>query len=466
MWNKDKYKILIDSEIETESFFDNQEDFEFLKDKKLLEQKNIGFSVKFVGEIITPNTKYFSLPKNFKRENSSKTIPLFQAILKQYKNEKKDGKVIVLNKTFIPKQGDTFDSDEYYYKELKKCFLDFVAYEFIYPLKTVTVHSATPVKGGKLDVLKSVENRKRFGSGMTYRTKDISDNPDWQLDKIYYNTLFILSQKYGTQSDREEINQMKEDLNYEGYDIKDPNEEQIQELEDYEKTLEMIYKSDVNPVHYHIKDTLIEYYSKLKLGESSYSINIIYTEYFNLVWEDLLRNALFHDTEFEMTLNNKFNKSEIITKWLSDEQIDQLTKDGKKLTFSEEYPNLVSWKGRDLKPDIFSQYKSGYYTYRFIGDAKYYSSIEKDFSKELSDYNEAMNDRFPMCIFVCSDRTTVNRKRELGQKELIIFELNAEDALASGLERKMGKTNTILMEKVLGLIYKYTRRRGNFRKQE
>jgi hypothetical protein len=73
-WNNKIYKVLVDSTEEDQTDF-LQPDIDFLRKNSedslskrqlpLVEFNNSKVKVKFVGELITPNTNFISLPKNF-----------------------------------------------------------------------------------------------------------------------------------------------------------------------------------------------------------------------------------------------------------------------------------------------------------------------------------------------------------------------------------------------------------------
>jgi hypothetical protein len=218
-------------------------------------------------------------------------------------------------------------------------------------------------------------------------------------------------------------------------------------------------------IHYPIRDTLIEYYEKKKLKESLFKIKVFYTKNFNYVWEELTRKALFDNEEFKNNEEGKFKDVETISKWVRTSEIEAFLKEkgGKNPRQQEDNPNMIEWDDSKLEPDIFSSILFKGKNIRFIGDAKYYNNIDSDFVKEMKEYNDAMDNKYPMCIFVCGDITTVYRKKTSGinrEKELIIFYLSTEDAIRVAMNRNKGKEDYSLIMYVNKLIDKYTRRKG------
>jgi hypothetical protein len=466
MENKN-YNVFIHLESQSINTIDDKVDYDYLLSKKLIIEKGSTFFTDFVGEVRTPNNSYFSLPKHFDKSNKE-NIVLIKEVLDDFEKTKKpEWKSLLYNKYFEPSVEGDFESEKFYFNELKSYFLDYITYEFIYPLNKLKVHSGSPMKGGKLDVLSSVQNRKRFGTGMTYMVKDVVNSDDWAIDDIYYNTLLVLM-KYGTPSDKRDILEMKDYLDQEGYEIlldssgnpttfdkKYPNLTS-------EDIIELIHKSPVGVIHYPIRDTLIEYYESRKLKESEYSIRVFFSTNFEFVWEELVRKALYHNDEFEKDEINKFKSVETISKWFPTEDIDkklsELSKKDAKL--SNDNKNIIEWKERSLEPDLFSYYKlSSGKVLKFVGDSKYYNDVNSDFGKEINEYNDAMKNKYPMCIFCCGEITTVYRKRKVDDKELIIFSLSTESAIRDAVNRRNGVNSFKTISDVHKLIIKYTSRK-------
>lgn len=450
-------------------------DFNYLKSKNLVIQKGTKLVIDFVGEVATPQNKYYSLPKNF--SDTKENIILVKSVLNYFeKTMKPEWKTLMYNQYFEPIVEGDFESEKFYFNELKSFFLDYITYEFIYPLNKLRIHSGSPVQGGKLDILSTVQNRKRFGTGMTYFVKDIKNTDEWMIDDIYYHTLEMLANKLGTDADRRDIKEMKEYLDKEGYEILldesgNPTtfEKKFPGLSNAD-IIEAIHKSQVGSIHYPIRDTLLEFYEGRKLKESNFRIRVFYTTNFEKVWEELAKAALYHNSEFETELRSEknsdgskkfvFDKVETVSKWYSTDELEKelVVKKGSKI--SSENPNIIEWREKSLEPDIFSYFDKGSNILTFIGDAKYTNNEDSDFSKEMNDYNEATQNKWPMCIFCCGEITTVHRKRQIGEKELIIFILSTEECLTSAMSRLSGKGDISLISKVHRLIDKYTSRKG------
>ena len=296
----------------------DKKDLEFLIKHELIKIKSGSIIPKFVGEVITPNNKYFSLPKNFTVDQAplelSKKINIIKDILDEYKRNlkenKKDGVSLLTNNRFILGK-DGFESEKYFFNRLKKFFLDFVTYEFIYPLETKKIHSQEPLEG-QIDMVSTEINRNIYGSGITYDVFDKKNSIKWLLDDIYYQTIKELSDKYASDSEKREIEKMKNYLLEEGYSINT-----LSEYTD-DKIIQEIKKCNVNIVHYPIKNTLLDYYKRKKLTESTYSINVFYTKHFQYVWENLVRRSLKHNPDDFGDLINRFSSTDICLLYTSD----------------------------------------------------------------------------------------------------------------------------------------------------
>ena len=361
-------------------------DISFLSDKKLITIKGDIFFPNFVGELITPNNRYFSLPKNFVK--TQENVSLIKKVLNKYRDIKgKDGKILLTNNSFSVSTDGKISSDKFYFNKLKESFLDYITYEFIYPKDKKKVHSTNPISGGKVDVFQTMRNRKHKGVGITYKTKDTINTNDWNIDDIYYSTIFNLS-KLGTDEERIEIKEMKEFLESEGYiinHIKDQNDDSI---------ISDINKCDVGVVHQSIKNTLLDYYESQKVSEK-YSINAFYTERFEYVWEHFCQIALNHDNNFK-------NKIE----WIE--------------------PNH-----KTSNPDIFSD-TSGRI---IIADSKYYYNLEKDFTKELYEYNECQNDKYPLVVLIPQDQTEYIDNLEHKLHELVMMKISLKDVISDVINK-------------------------------
>jgi hypothetical protein len=401
------------------SIFTDSE-LKFVTSKELIEVRRDRFWPKFVGEFITPDNTYFSLPKNF--EPSSENVELFKKVLLNYKELKgTDGKTLLTNNSFSVSNTGDIKSEKFYFNELKEFFLDYITYEYIYPKKLVKKHSTSPISGAKIDVFDTMRVRKQKGPGITYKTKDIKNSEDWNIDDIYWSTLLELCELYGTNDDINQISEMSEFLIKQGYILNklDLNNKDI--------IIKDIRKCEVGIIHQPIKNTLLDYYESKMIGEK-FKIKAFYTSKFQYVWEELVRNSLKHNEEFKYELRDIFTE-QIPTR--------RRWEEGDK---KEEY--------RDLIPDIFSRFKGK----SFIGDAKYYQDPENShFDKEMYIYNQLINNKFPMCVFIPSSSTRRIDVREQGPFELIVFRISVKEAISDAVE---GTNRTI--NKIHQLISKNT----------
>ena len=442
-----RFEYNINEIIDSEPIFTESE-LKFIEEKKLLTKVENQFKVSFVGELITPDSKFFSLPKNF--DITDENIEIFKKVLKNY-----TGNSLLTNNTFsITKSG--IKSEKFFYNELKYYFLDYITYEFIYPKKTILKHSSSPITGGKLDVQSTMRYRKQKGPGITYKVKDIINNEDWKIDDIYWSVIDYLASKY---SDRVEIDEMKKFLDSEGYIINKID------ISDSKEMIYKIDKCDVGIIHNPIKSILLSYFESTTVGET-YKINAFYTDKFQYVWEELVRECLKNgksdkeSTQFKKSLNDKFNRTELRRKWFSNkEELDKFVNDANKSRtivkiIKEEKVGLGVRLNYEIDlssvPDVFSDYKGK----KFIGDAKYYQDPENaDFEKEFKTYNTLTDNKYPMVVFVPSKRTKVLHTRNEGEFELIIFHISVNRAINDAVN---GLDDTI--ERVQTLIGKYTDR--------
>ena len=444
-----RFEYNINETIDGEPIFTESE-LKFIeeKEKKLLTKAGNQFKVNFVGELITPDSKFFSLPKNF--DITDDNIEIFKKVLKNY-----TGNSLLTNNTFsITKSG--IKSERFFYNELKYYFLDYITYEFIYPKKNILKHSSSPITGGKLDVQSTMRYRKQKGPGITYKVKDIINNEDWKIDDIYWSVIDYLANKY---NDRVEIDEMKKFLDSEGYTINKID------ISDSKEMISEIDKCDVGIIHNPIKSILISYFESTTVGET-YKINAFYTDKFQYVWEELVRECLKNgksdkeSTQFKKSLNDKFNRTELRRKWFSNkEELDKFVNDANKSRtivkiIKEEKVGLGVRLNYEIDlrsvPDVFSDYKGK----KFIGDAKYYQDPENaDFEKEFKTYNTLTDNKYPMVVFVPSKRTRVLHTRTEGEFELIIFHISVSEAIDDAVN---GLDNTII--RVHKLIGKYTDR--------
>lgn len=385
---------------------------------KIIDDK---FFPKFVGEFVTPENRYFSVPKNF--EPTEENIELFKRCLTFYKDLKKDGKTLLTNNVFSVSSDGELKSERYYYNELKEFFLDYITYNFIYPEKHQKFFSRKPISGAKIDVFSTMKMRKQRGPGIVYKVKDIKNTEDWNLDDIYWTTLSELSTKYSTQDDRNQIQEVSEFLTEIGFSFK------IIDISDREKILNDIHRCDVGIIHQPIKNTLISYFENKSIT-TNFKLNIFYTKNFQYVWESIVQKALKHSISFEGELGDLFSTNLPTKRVLS--QGDK--------------PTLY----RDAYPDLFSRYQGK----SFIGDAKYYREIDNsDFAKEMYFYNQIINNQYPMCVFQPWKTTKRDSVREHIKFELIIFKLSVKDAIEDSIS---GSDRTII--RIQELILKNTNR--------
>jgi hypothetical protein len=88
---------------------------------------------------------------------------------------------------------------------------------------------------------------------------------------------------------------------------------------------------------------------------------------------------------------------------------------------------------RDLMPDLFSYDKQT--DKCFIGDAKYYQDPENShFDKEMYVYNQLINNKYPMCVFIPSTTTRRIDVRKQGDFELIVFRISVKEAIEDVLK--------------------------------
>jgi hypothetical protein len=402
----------------------NEQEFKFLESKNLLLRIGSQYKINFVGEIITPENKFFSLPKNF--DINEENVILIKSVLKDYKVI--SGKSLITNNTFIVSKTGELKSEKVYFKELKSYFLDFITYEFIYPSKSKKVHSSHPMSGGKIDILSTIRNRKKSGPGITYKIKDVKNSEGWNLDDIYWSVIDHLASKY---NDRDDVDEMLNFLKSEGYKI-----EKI-DISDSIEMIEDIHRCDVGIIHNPIKNTLLSYFKSTGVNES-YKINAFYTDNFAFVWEEMCRHALKENKVFRKELEYKFFRKETRRKWFPNEsELNSFVSGNRiKVVNKEELRTGIRLEYEiDVKsiPDIFSEYNNK----RFIGDAKYYQDPENaDFEKEFRTYNTLINNEYPMVVFTPSKKTKVLHVRQEGDLELVIFSVSVEDAISDAINKE------------------------------
>jgi hypothetical protein len=104
---------------------------------------------------------------------------------------------------------------------------------------------------------------------------------------------------------------------------------------------------------------------------------------------------------------------------------------------------------RDLMPDLFSYDKQT--DKCFIGDAKYYQDPENShFDKEMYLYNQLIQNKYPMCVFIPSSVTRRIDVREQGEFELMVLHISVKDAIKDATDEK----SRVTIERVHDLILK------------
>ena len=458
---------------------ENQEDLNFLMEfndgaQNLIDKSGDKFKINFVGEVVAPNNVYFSFPKNMVGDINS--VDLIRRVLNKYKISK-DGKELVFSKS------GNYKSYRAYFNELKEYFLDFITYEFIYPLKRKKIHSKHPILGGKISIVDTDRNKKRYGTGVTYKTKDVINSDDWMIDDIYYYTIKELEQMVNASPyEKKEISDMFDYLKEEGYHfnnlvgtkiVSDSNVELV-DLSNPSEVLKQIEKSDVGVIHYPIRDILIEYYKSKRKSSTRGSVNVIFTRNFEKVWEEILQDAL-EDGDIsdsfrsEVEASGRFQGVEIVEKiipsrekddYIIDYPLDQNGEKSDKDRWMEERNGryFICKKIRILIPDIFVELDNGE---RFIGDAKYYKDpSDANYDKEFYLYNDAQGNKYPMVIFAIPERDNINRTivprngyRRSGEKELIIITVSVNDVI-----RDIISGGKKVLNDSISLIKKYTRK--------
>jgi hypothetical protein len=438
----------------------NESEIKFLEEKKLITKVANLFKVNFVGELITPNYSFFSLPKNFKIEPPEvlmNNIEIFKKVLNNYK-----GGSLLTNTTFSISKSGEIKSEIFYYNELKYFFLDYITYEFIYPKSLKIKHSSSPMTGGKIDVYQTMKNRKYKGPGISYKIKDVKNSEDWRLDDIYWSTINYLASKY---NDRTEIDEMYNFLKDEGYELKTLSNE---ELLNSKKMIEEISRCDVGIIHNPIKNILLSFFETMTVG-SAYKIDAFYTDKFQYVWEDLVKKCLKENKKFREELEPRFKREETRRKWFPNkEEVDLFVNTTKtvidvtsEIKVGTGIRLTYKIKGRSI-PDLFSYYEDR--NLKFIGDAKYYQDPENaDFEKEFKTYNALVENKYPMVVFVPGDITRVLHVREEKSElvdgqvyELIIFNISVQEAIQDAVN----ETDFTII-KVQNLIDKNTERKGD-----
>jgi len=418
------YQVFVDSGIVDNNEF-NKEDLDFLLEQELITPKpGKKVKIKFVGEIITPSGNIIALPKNF--EITKENLELTKIILNKYKNLKKDGKVLITNKSFSVSDDAEIKSDAFYFNKLKNYFMDYITYEFIYPKKLKEIHSRKPLKGF-IDPIKTDVNFEKTGDGVTYKIKDIKNNKNWNLDDIYYTTLIKLAKLYGNDKELKQIEDMKDFLIEKGYEI-NIDEKILQDQTPVDNIIKNIKKTEINGKHIPIKNTLLNYYKSSKIINKNI-IYAFYSQYFCKVWEYFTQIALQHNESFKRHIEMEFPK---IYRDIQSEEDEE----------GEDFQKYY--------PDILSDYKG----HRFIGDSKYYSQIEDDYKKEMYQYNESTGNIYPMVIFVpVHEETKYHGKIALNKFELIIIKLSLKDTILDVINK-----TTVCIDKTHEILPKVTKR--------
>ena len=460
---------------ESESFeLPSKEDIQFLKEfreygQSLIQEVRNGHIINFVGEVITPNYVYFSMPKNM--AYTEENISLVKRILTKYSVDREGKKMVV-------SRSGSYSSERAYFDKLKSYYLDYITYEFIYPLKKKTIHQNSPIGGAKISILDTVKNRKKYGGGVTYRVKDIKNSDDWLLDDIYYFTLMDLCSKLKI-SDYElnEIKSMTKYLIGEGYSFNNIRDGKIisnisgsviLDMSDTKKVVEIIKGTDVGVIHYPIKNTLLEYYTNKQKSSTIKSVNVIFTRNFEKVWEMILQDALEdkRSTSFREEMKKRFTdvdtyetqiNSSNINDYLEEYPLNPTDSDPKKWMVKRGSRYFICEKGRTFIPDIFVDLGNDK---RFIGDAKYYRDpVNADYSKEFGDYNDAQENMYPMVIFaipttdIRRTRVSVRGTRRRDDREIIVIEVCVKDVVVDAIYGKRG-----VLKWSENLISKYTYR--------
>ena len=493
----DNYKYFTESEIYE---IDSTDDVNFLLEFKEPESKNSlitkagdKWKINFVGEVKTPNATYFSFPKNVYDENLSNKQEIVTDLLEILKRKDltttQEGKSLSINRT------GNYSAERIYFEKLKSYFLDFITYEFIYPQNPKKVHSRRPI-GSKISVFDTVRNKKRFGSGITYRMKDVSNSDDWMLDDIYYHTLQIMKNRLGVSFQEErELNRMCEYLKDEGYEINpmidnliiSKSGKPILDMSDSTEVLKKIKSSDVGIIHIPIKNTLIEYYDELSKSSSTNSVNVIFTSNFEKVWERMIQKSLTCDStsskNFKSELEKNFSGTQIYERPTSTQEKDNYVRSGllvnpdaRELSDLNQkkwisFRNGRWWYNSEediLLPDIFVDYDNK----RFIGDAKYYKDpLNANFQKEFDTYNRCQNNQYPMVVFAIPDSGNIDTikvptgsedsigrgYRRSGENELILILVSVKKVMKDAL---YGSKK--VLDKSLYLINKFTRKVDGF----
>lgn len=376
-------KILIDCTEELISDFKYQQDIVFLLNKNLVERLNDKIKVNFVGEVITPNSRFISLPKNF--DKSDESVHLTTKILKEFKWLKRNDKTLIENHTFSMDNSE-IESIVIYFKKLKEYYLDNITYKFIYPKKTFKIHSNI-CKGSSFDIVQTFINNKRKGPGITYNVNDFS-NKNWNtkisITDIYYSTLINLCEEYGSEKDKLEIKNKTDYYKSIGYKFEYIDTENIDDI------IESLNNCKINIIHQPVRNTLLNYYNSKGVSEK-YKVRVFYTNNFKYVVEYFFQVSLNHNRNFR---------------------------------------NIVEWKdpnNTQFRPDVFSEFNDK----SMFLDCKYYNTVKSDYFKEMYGYNKCQNNKYPMLIIIPSEvtefPTDFNNPYYHDEHELLILKVSLKD---------------------------------------
>lgn len=340
--------ILIDSNLYSKEEFGLS--FDFMLDHGLIQVKQylLSYKVVFVGEVITPFNYFVSIPKNFS-EKSLRNVELIKHLLKELKNVKRNGKLLIRNKSY--QIGNDIESDFYYWQKLYSYFTDYITYEFYFPSKRTIIHSQKK-QHGRLNPMLTEANRDRIGSGVTYEVKDHRDN---YIRNVFYSVLKMLEDQFASEIESKKIRELEKFLINRNIEFK---EIEVQG----DVFLKEVKKLQINPTHEVIIKTLISFFLRLKIKEKN-TINVFYSQEFEYLCEYLLQKILIHNK----TIKN---------------------------------PNWINPDFKTLHPDIITEF--------FIGDVKYYKISDLDrnsFEKELYAYNIANSNSQQNFILLPSDET-------------------------------------------------------------
>ena len=384
-----------------------ENDKNFLINKELIHiKKDNKAKIVFVGKVITPSNNFLSLPKNINKNQED--CELTVELLSHYDHLKKNGKKLIVNKSFSIKKDGDLVAEKYYYNKLLSFFLDYPTYEFYYKNEKKSIHSHKKIVG-YIQPLKTKINKKIKGPGITY---NIKNKENTFFGDIYYSTLINLSKKFGSDDEIQSIENMRNFLIENNYEINF--------IEDID--IKKIKEEQTSDIHQTIKKSLINYYENRNLIETS-NYKGLYTKNFNQVWEHFLKLAL-HDTDERENYFGKINNPII-----------------------HSYKNNKKYKSKErkLNPDILSKYDNKL----FIGDAKYYNddTDDVDFYKEFFAYNIAFENKYKMILFIPSNKTEIISSRELSENELFIFNLSLREVFLD-----IKNKTTICLDKIHKII--------------